>query len=94
MPRAGDQDEIWDALTDEFGPALTSRERSRRNGAVKELREAGVTPEQIKIAVAYCRRNFTQFSEYAVCNWIGRAVHEETQRGADVRSIFERMESR
>lgn len=91
MPKAGEVDPIWDVLTEEFGEALTKSERGRRNTVVKELREAEVTPDQIRIAVSYCRRNFTYFTEGAVCNWIGRALHEEKSRGADVRSIFERM---
>lgn len=84
-------DLIWDALEVEFGVVRTKSERGRRNAAVRELKEAGVTPEEIKIAVAFCRRNFTSFSETAVCNWVSRALHEDQARGADVRSIFERM---
>lgn len=88
------RDELWDALTDEFGEVRTKSERGRRNVAVRELREAAVTPAEIVIAVAYCRRNFTYFTEVAVCNWIGRALHEEQQaaEGGNVRSFFRRME--
>ena len=85
------RDPIWDALTEEFGDVRTKSERQRRNTAVKELRDADVTPEEIKIAVDFCRRNFTHFTEMAVCGWLGRALHEDKARGADVRSIFERM---
>lgn len=85
------KDEIWDALVEEFGEVRTKSERGRRNLAVRELRDAGVTAEEIKIAVTFCRRNFTHFTEMAVCNWVSRAVHEDQARGADVHSIFERM---
>jgi len=87
----GEIDPVWDVLTEAFGEARTKSERGRRNAAVRELRDAEVTPEEIRIAVAFCRRSFTHFTEMAVCGWLSRALHEETSRGADVRSIFERM---
>lgn len=92
MPKVGEIDPIWDALVEEFGGVRTTAERDRRNAAVKQLREAAVTAEEIKIAVSFCRRNFTHFTEMAVCSWLSRALHEEQSRGADVRSIFRRME--
>lgn len=73
------RDEIWDALTEAFGEVRTSPERGRRNRAVRELREAGATPEEIVIAVDYCRRNFTVFTEMAICGWLSRALHENKQ---------------
>lgn len=86
------RDPIWDALDEEFGEVRTKSERGRRNQAVRELRDAEVTPEEIKIAVDFCRRNFTNFTEMAVCGWLGRSLHEERSKGtANVRSIFERM---
>lgn len=70
------KDEIWDALTEEFGEVRTASERGRRNRAVKELRQAKVTPDEIHTAVRYCRRNFTHFTEMAVCNWLSHALKE------------------
>jgi hypothetical protein len=70
------RDEIWDALEEAFGEVRTEMERGRRNKAVKQLRAAKATPEEIAIAVDYCRRNFTTFTEMAVCGWLSRALHE------------------
>lgn len=90
MPTARSVDPIWDALTEAFGEVRTSSERGRRNSAVRELRLAKVTPEEIEIAVSYCRRSFSHFSEKAVCNWLSKALHENGQR-SNVRGIFDRM---
>lgn len=74
-------DPIWDALTEGFGEVRTKSERGRRNKAVKELRDAEATPEEIRVAIDFCRQNFVSFSEMAVCNWLSRALHEQAQRG-------------
>lgn len=52
------RDELWDALTAELGsPPATRSERGRWNKAVKELREAGATPADVKSrCVVYRRR--------------------------------------
>lgn len=89
-PREVPRDEIWDALENEFGSVRTKSERGRRNRAVQELREADVTPSEVKTAVAYCRRSFTHFTEVAVCSWLSRALHEDTQRD-DTRENFLRL---
>lgn len=83
------RDEIWDKLEEEFGPVLTKTERGRRNRAVRELREAGLTPDQIGIGVDYCRRNFTQFTEIAVCGWISRALHEHKRDPFGAENVIE-----
>lgn len=83
-------DSIWDALTAEFGEARTKSERGRRNRAVGELRQADATPEEIQIAVAYCRRNFTTFTEMAVCSWLSRSLLEHDASG-DKRDTFLRL---
>ena len=77
-PREVPRDEIWDALEEEFGVVRTKSERGRRNRAVRELREAEVTPDEVKIAVDFCRRSFTHFTEVAVCSWLSRALHEDS----------------
>lgn len=42
------RDELWDALTDELGEVTTRTERGRRNAALRELRAAGATPDDIR----------------------------------------------
>lgn len=78
-PKEPERDEVWDTLTEYFGEPLTKSARGRRNGAVKELRDAGLTAEQIRVGIDYCKRNFTHFTEMAVCMWIGRALHEKRE---------------
>lgn len=86
-------DEVWDALEKEFGAVRTKSERGRRNSAVKELREAGATPEEIAVAAEYCRRNFTHFTEKAVCSWLSRALEDQTASGV-ARDTFLRLVNR
>ena len=83
-------DPIWDALTEAFGEVRTPSERGRRNRAVRELKEAKATPEEIAIAVAFCRKNFTSYTEMAVCNWLSRALHEQQSSGSG-RDTFIRL---
>lgn len=83
-------DHIWDALTEEFGDVRTPSERGRRNRAVRELRIAEASPDEIKTAVAYCRRNFTHFTEMAVCNWLSRSLLEAREAG-QTRDTFLRL---
>lgn len=45
--RARSRDEIYEALAVEFGAPATRNERSKRNGVVKQLKEAGATPAEI-----------------------------------------------
>lgn len=84
------RDLTWDALTEGFGEPRTSQERARRNRAVKELKDAQATPEEIAVAIAFCEKNFTSFSEMAVCNWLSRALHAQTEEGAS-RDSFLRL---
>ena len=88
-PREVLRDEIWDALEDEFGQVRTKSERGRRNRAVSELREAEVTQEEVRVAVEFCRRNFTHYTEVAVCSWLSRALHEGSAN--DKRDNFLRL---
>lgn len=76
-----DPDLLWDALTEHFGEVRTASERGRRNKAVKELREAEATPEEVGIAVEFCRRNFTHFTEMALCSWFAQSLKEQKERG-------------
>lgn len=81
MPSERPRDELWDALTEHFGEVRTQQERDRRNRAVKELRQAEATPEEIGIAYAFCRQNFTHFTEMALCSWFSQALREAKAKG-------------
>jgi hypothetical protein len=74
MPRP--RDEIWDQLDLHFGPVRTKAERGRRNQAVKQLRDAGATPQEVTVAFEWCARTFTVFTEMALVAHFGRAQHE------------------
>lgn len=83
-------DEVWDTLTELFGEVRTKSERGRRNRAVGELREAKATPEEIRVAYAFCKKNFTAYTEMALCNWLSRSLHEYAARGEN-RDSFLRL---
>jgi len=42
------RDPLWDTLVDELGDVATKDERGIRNRALKQLREIGATPEDIR----------------------------------------------
>ena len=73
-------DPLWDELDACFGPVRTKAERGRRNVAVKQLREAGASPAEIRTAYEWCARTFTVYTEMAVVSHFGRALHEATER--------------
>ena len=85
MPRAPDP--IWDSITAHFGEPRTKSERTRRGKAVSELREAGATAEEVTIVIEYCQRNFTSYTEMALCSWLTRALKEAESR-SNVRELF------
>lgn len=68
---------IWDALSVHFGEPRTKAEQRRRGKAVKELKDAEATPEEIAITIDYCKRHFTTFTEFAICGWLTRALQEK-----------------
>lgn len=82
--------EVWDVMEECFGPVRTKSERMRRGKAVSELRAATVTAAELRIAYAYCERRFTHFSEFALCNWISRALKEHSE-SQDSRDTFLRL---
>lgn len=84
-----ERDQTWDALTEHFGPVRTKDERNRRNAAVKQLKEAEATPEEIKVAFEFCQARFTSFTEMALCGWLSRALHEAST--VDKREGFLRL---
>lgn len=87
------RDLLWDTLTEHFGEPRTKSERGRRNHAVRELRDAGATPEEVAIVIDYCQRNFTSYTEIALCSWLTRALKENEQK-SNVRELFRRAQER
>ena len=51
-------DPLWDVLDDELGKVETASERGRRNRALKELRDIGVTPDELRRRIRTYRRKF------------------------------------
>lgn len=51
------RDVIWDALVAIYGEPAHDAERGRYNRAVRLLKQAGATPEQMAIAIAAARRH-------------------------------------
>jgi len=70
------RDELWDAFVEICGEALTTSERSGRGKAVKEVREAGGRPEQLRPAAAEFRRIFPQLTmtDLAIARHWGKLV--------------------
>lgn len=85
-----ERDEVWDVMEECFGQVRTKSERMRRGKAVAELHQADVTAEELRIAYAYCQKRFTHFSEFALCNWISRALKEHSE-SQDSRETFLRL---
>ncbi len=84
------RDELWDVLEELFGPVRTRSARGRRNVAIGDLREAGVTPPEVRVAYSWCKEKFTTFTEMALCSHLDRALHEQAGN-QNVRDIFDRM---
>lgn len=55
-------DELWDAASEIWGEPLTGAERGKRNREIKQLREAGIRPDQLAPIV-----------EKAIVRWGGNA---------------------
>ena len=89
MPR--DRDPLWDQLDLHFGPVRTKAERGRRNAAVKELRLAGASPEEVTVAYQWCARTFTVFTEMALVSHFGRAQHEAVKPAESPLALVRRM---
>ena len=81
------RNDIWDSITAHFGEPRTKSERTRRGKAVSELRDAGATAEEVTIVIDYCQRNFTSYTEMALCSWLTRALKENESR-TNVRDLF------
>lgn len=86
-----ERDPIWDSLDLHFGPVRTKSERGRRNLAVMELREAGASAEEIAVAYRWCQKSFTTFTEMALVNHFGRALHEAVQPAVSPLALVRKM---
>ena len=66
------RDELWDILAIELGEPGTASERGRRNKALKELREVGATPEEIRRRLGEYRKRWPKIDVTATAlaaNW-------------------------
>lgn len=82
-------DPLWDVFDELFGFCRTRMEASRRGKAVKELREAGATVEEIRVTYAYCKR-FPSFTEMAVVAHLSAAL-QNAQQVTNVDSAIDRI---
>ena len=65
-------DELWDVLEVELGEAVTASERGRRNKALKELRDIGATPDEVRKRCKAYRRmwpDITLTAAALAANW-------------------------
>src|SRR3972149_505927 len=81
-PRTYETDQLWECLTELFGPARTGRERGRRNTVVKEMRDAAATREEVVTTYEYCRRRFSTFTEVALTGHLSAALQQSGEGGA------------
>jgi len=71
-PRPPKTDELWDTLEAELGEAVTASERGRRNKALKELRDIGATPGEVRKRCKAYRRmwpDITLTATALAANW-------------------------
>lgn len=88
MPR--ERNDLWDVMDECFGEVRTKSERTRRGKAVAELKQAAVTADELRIAYKYCETRFTHFTEFALCNWVSRAIKEHEEKN-QTRDTFIRL---
>lgn len=65
------RDELWDAFTDSLGDCYTPQEKSRRGKVVRDLRQAGITGDDLRRALA----NWPNVMGSATCSETGVASH-------------------
>lgn len=78
-------DLLWDVFDEQLGKVETKSERGRRNSAVKELREIGATPEELRRRIRRYRREWPDItiSEKAITgNWTTLAGPAQKPRTA------------
>lgn len=81
------RDDVWDCLAGHFGEPRTSTERSRFGKVVRELLEAGATPEETENACLYVIRNFDSPSVFAVVAWFSIAQNDKPKMSAAEQAI-------
>jgi hypothetical protein len=82
---------IWDELDACFGPVRTKTEGTFRGKVVRELKEAGASAEEVRIAYEYCKRHFDPFSEAALLKYFSRAQHEAMVQPVDNVTAIRRL---
>lgn len=98
-PRARPRDELWDALTDEFGEPTNDSERGRRNKTLKLLRQSGATPQELRRRIEIYRAKWPDIDctpTAIASNWsdLDRAPPATTpKRYADIGTWLDKQEA-
>ena len=101
------RDLLYDAWVEIWGEPQTKTERGRVNKALKELRDIGATPEQVRLVLRRYDREFsgcTRSPQGVTGNWTllssSAALRDMTRRGESLAdtcshgvSFFERCEA-
>lgn len=80
-------DPLWDVFERELGPVANKAERSKRNAALKLLREAGATPGELVVRIGRYKRLWPgiTLTEHGVAsNWtlletLGHSIRSESE---------------
>lgn len=85
MPRKGEIDELWEALIESLGwnrNEITTSQRGPMNRALKELREVGATPAEIKRRAAVYADRFAglTLTPAALAKWWPELGRQQMQR--------------
>ena len=83
------KDDVWDSLAAHFGEPRTTTEKNRFGKVIRELLEAGATPEETDLACAYVIRNFDSPSVFAVTAWFSVAINEKPKLSAQQQALDE-----
>ena len=83
------KDDVWDCLSMHFGEPRTTTEKNRFGKVVRELLEAGATPEETDNACSYVLRNFDSPSVFAVVAWFSQAQMTQTKLSPQEQMIEE-----
>jgi hypothetical protein len=83
------RDLVWDVLAENFGEPRTTTEKNRFGKVVRELLEAGATPEETDNACSYVLRNFDSPSVFAVVAWFSQAQMTQTKLSPQEQMIEE-----
>lgn len=81
------KDDVWDSLATHFGEPRTTTEKNRFGKVVRELLEAGATPEETDTACSYVVRNFDSPSVFAVTAWFSVAQNDKPKMSAQETEI-------